>query len=119
MHSAFYTTSNSGYNLHIEPRDTNYVADDTMDGSGEQTNVQNLTYGFIIKLHSPNTNKTSYCPLVSTYNTIVITSIAIVKPVNQDALRYRHLDNLHTYLVTVPNGASSYKLAWIKKIKTS
>ena len=72
VHSAFYTSSNGGYNLHVEPRDTHYVADDTMDESQDQMNVQNLTYGFIIKLHSPNTNKTSYCPLVSTYNTMVI-----------------------------------------------
>ena len=64
MHYAFYTSGNGGYNIHIEPRDTYYVAADTMDGS-EQMSAQNLTYGFIIKLHSPNTNKTSYCPLVS------------------------------------------------------
>ena len=65
MYSAFYETNNRGYNIHIEPRDNDYVADDTMDGSGEQMNAQNLTYGFIIKLHSPNTNRTSYCPFVS------------------------------------------------------
>ena len=65
MHSAYYRSSNGGYNIHIEPRDTNYVADDKMDGSGEQTNVQNLTYAFVIKLHSPNTDTTSYCPFVS------------------------------------------------------
>ena len=65
MHYAFYETSNGGYNIHIKPRDNNYVANDTMDGSGEQTNAQNLTYGFIIKLYSPNTNTTSYCPFVS------------------------------------------------------
>ena len=65
MQYAFYETSNGGYSIKIEPRDTNYVADDTMDGSGEQMNAQNLTYGFILKLHSPNTNITSYCPYVS------------------------------------------------------
>ena len=49
--------------LLLNQGDTSYVADDTMDGSGEQMNVQNLTYVFIIKLYSPNANKTSYCPL--------------------------------------------------------
>ena len=49
----------------LSQRTRNYVADDTMDGSEEQMNAQNLTYGFIIKLHSPNTNRTSFCPLVS------------------------------------------------------
>ena len=63
VHSALYTSRQDGRNIIIEPRDTYYVTNDTMDGLGEQTNVQNLTYVFIIKLHSPNA--TSYCPLVS------------------------------------------------------
>ena len=66
VHPAFYTTSSGGYNIEIEPRDT-YFPDDTMNGgSGASMNEQNLTYSFIIKLYSPNTNKTSYCPVVST-----------------------------------------------------
>ena len=74
---AFYETSNGGYNIHVKPRDTDYVTDDTMDGSGEQmNNVQNLTYGFIIKLHSPNTNKTSYCPFVSALTIMVMIFVA-------------------------------------------
>ena len=65
MHPAFYTSGNGGYQISIEPRDS-YVPDNTMDGgSGELMNAQNLTYGFIIKLHTPTANKTSYCPLVS------------------------------------------------------
>ena len=63
VHSALYTSRQDGRNIIIEPRDTYYVANDTMDGLGEQMNVQILTYVFIIKLHSPNT--TSYYPLVS------------------------------------------------------
>ena len=65
MQYAFYEASIGGYNIHIKPRDTDYVANDAMDESGEQRNAQNLTYSFIIKLYSPNTNRTSYCPYVS------------------------------------------------------
>ena len=64
MNYAFYTSDNGGYRITIQPRDTNFV-DNTMDGSGEDMNAQNLTYAFIIKLYSPNTDTTSYCPLVS------------------------------------------------------
>ena len=65
MHPAFYTSGIGGYQINIEPRDS-YLPDNTMDGgSGELMNEQNLTYGFIIKLHTPTANKTSYCPLVS------------------------------------------------------
>ena len=65
MHSAFYTSSNGGYQIKIDPRDS-HVTDNTMDeGSEQPMNAQNLTYGFIIKLYTPTANKTSYCSLVS------------------------------------------------------
>ena len=65
VHPAYYTASNGGYNIEIEPQDTDFP-DDTMNGgSGASMNGQNLTYSFIIKLYSPNTIKTSYCPVVS------------------------------------------------------
>ena len=65
MHPAFFTSGGGGYQIMIHPRDSN-APDNTMDGgSGEPMNAQNLTYGFIIKLHTPTANKTSYCPLVS------------------------------------------------------
>ena len=67
-HPAFYTSSNGGYQINIEPRDS-YVPDNTMnEGSGEPMNAQNLTYGFVIKLYTPTANKTSYCSLVSIIN---------------------------------------------------
>ena len=69
MHPAFYTSDNGGYQISIEPPRDSYVPNNTMDGgSGEPMNTQNLTYDFIIKLHTPTANKTSYCPLVSINN---------------------------------------------------
>ena len=65
VHPAFYATYSGGYNIEIEPRDTSFPDDTMNEGSGASMNGQNLTYSFIIKLYSPNTNKTSYCPVVS------------------------------------------------------
>ena len=63
MYPAFFTIR-SGNNIMIESRDSSF-SDNTMDeGSGEPMNEQVLFYGFVIKLFSPNTNATSYCPLV-------------------------------------------------------
>ena len=63
-HSAFYTSD--GNAITIEPRD-NFVIDENLtdEGSGEHMNVQFLTYGYVIKLFTNATNKTSYCPVVS------------------------------------------------------
>jgi len=48
---------------------------DTNPGSGDLMNVQSVMYTFIVKLDTPDKNKTSYCPIVSTYkNTIIIVS---------------------------------------------
>ena len=64
VHPAFFTI-NSGNHIRIESRDSSF-SDNAMDGgSGEPINDQVLFYGFIIKLFTPNTNTTSYCPLVS------------------------------------------------------
>ena len=64
MHPAFFTIT-GGNHIRIESRDSSF-SDNTMDeGSGEPMNEQVLLYGFVIKLFSPNTNATSYCPLVS------------------------------------------------------
>ena len=65
VHPAFYTTYSGGYNIEIEPQDTDFPDDVINEGSGTSMNEQNLTYSFIIKLYSPNTDKTSYCPVVS------------------------------------------------------
>ena len=65
MYPAFFITANGGYQVRIDPRDSN-IPGSTMDGgSGEMMNEQILTYGFVIKLNTSNANKISYCPLVS------------------------------------------------------
>jgi len=45
---------------------------DTNPGSGDLMNVQSVMYTFIVKLDTPDKNKTSYCPIVSTHENIIM-----------------------------------------------
>ena len=65
MHPAFFTI-NGGNHIKIESRDNSF-SDNAMDeGSAVPMKAQVLFYGFVIKLFTPNSNTTSYCPLVNT-----------------------------------------------------
>ncbi|XP_065897318.1 uncharacterized protein [Dysidea avara] len=65
VNPAIYRTSQNNFNFIIfEPKDnvmTDMNMGDIMSGSGMIE--QEVIYSFILKIHSPLTNKTSYCPL--------------------------------------------------------